>query len=50
MSCTVALSWEAGGLLAVVAGIVLLGLHPAMPHGAPGRARVAAPAVSPASP
>ncbi|MFG3273648.1 DMT family transporter [Streptomyces luteogriseus] len=46
----VALSWEAGGLLAVVAGIVLLGLHPAMPHGAPERAPVAAPAVSPASP
>ncbi|MFE0908637.1 DMT family transporter [Streptomyces rochei] len=28
-----ALAWEAGGLLAVVAGIVLLGLHPAMPQG-----------------
>ncbi|MBB3079860.1 DMT family transporter [Streptomyces violarus] len=36
----VALSWEAGGLLAVVAGIVLLGLHPAMPHGLAERARV----------
>ena len=46
----VALSWEAGGLLAVVVGILLLGLHPAMPHGAPERARVAAPALSPASP
>ncbi|MEW2614057.1 DMT family transporter [Streptomyces sp. NPDC047880] len=45
----VALSWEAGGLLAVVAGIVLLGMHPAMPHGASEHARVAAPAVSPAS-
>ncbi|GGY09724.1 DMT family transporter [Streptomyces djakartensis] len=36
----VALSWEAGGLLAVVAGIVLLGLHPAMPTGAAEPARV----------
>lgn len=35
----VALSWEVGGLLAVVAGIVLLGLHPAMPHGLAERAR-----------
>ncbi|WP_328337573.1 DMT family transporter [Streptomyces violaceus] len=35
----VALSWEIGGLLAVVAGIVLLGLHPAMPHGLAERAR-----------
>jgi drug/metabolite transporter (DMT)-like permease len=34
----VALSWEAGGLLAVIAGIVLLGLHPAMPTGAAERA------------
>ena len=30
---TGALAWEAGGLAAVVAGIVLLGLHPAMPQG-----------------
>ncbi|MFJ5262978.1 DMT family transporter [Streptomyces sp. NPDC088387] len=29
-----ALAWEAAGLAAVVAGIVLLGLHPAMPRGA----------------
>ncbi len=29
-----ALAWEAGGLAAIVAGIVLLGLHPAMPQGA----------------
>jgi hypothetical protein len=36
----VALSWEVGGLAAVVAGIVLLGLHPAMPHGMTERARV----------
>lgn len=36
----VALSWEAGGLLAVVAGIVLLGLHPAMPTGTAEPARV----------
>ncbi|WP_338776855.1 DMT family transporter [Streptomyces sp. DG1A-41] len=36
----VALSWEAGGLLAVVAGIVLLGLHPAMPAGTAQRVRV----------
>ncbi|MGQ4445955.1 hypothetical protein ACN6LI_004826, partial [Streptomyces violaceoruber] len=28
-----ALAWQAGGLAAVVAGIVLLGLHPAMPQG-----------------
>ncbi|MBZ6201799.1 DMT family transporter [Streptomyces olivaceus] len=28
-----ALAWEAGGLAGVVAGIVLLGLHPAMPQG-----------------
>ncbi|MHA5047592.1 DMT family transporter [Streptomyces sp. SD15] len=28
-----ALAWEAAGLAAVVAGIVLLGLHPAMPPG-----------------
>ncbi|MER8224935.1 DMT family transporter [Streptomyces sp. NPDC094143] len=45
----VALTWEAGGLAAVVAGIVLLGLHPAMPTGAARPAPVAAPAVSPAS-
>ncbi|MFI6935082.1 DMT family transporter [Streptomyces sp. NPDC050287] len=31
---TGALAWEAAGLAAVVAGIVLLGLHPAMPSGA----------------
>ncbi|TQL00191.1 hypothetical protein FB563_5279 [Streptomyces puniciscabiei] len=31
---TAALAWEAAGLAAVVAGIVLLGLHPAMPCGA----------------
>nr|WP_222109077.1 DMT family transporter [Streptomyces cupreus] len=29
-----ALAWEAAGLAAIVAGIVLLGLHPAMPSGA----------------
>ena len=29
-----ALAWEAGGLAAIVAGVVLLGLHPAMPQGA----------------
>ncbi|WP_019986176.1 DMT family transporter [Streptomyces sp. Amel2xE9] len=29
-----ALTWEAAGLAAIVAGIVLLGLHPAMPCGA----------------
>ncbi|MYR43203.1 DMT family transporter [Streptomyces sp. SID5910] len=28
-----ALAWEAGGLAAVVTGIVLLGMHPAMPQG-----------------
>ncbi|MFD4262480.1 DMT family transporter [Streptomyces sp. NPDC058534] len=30
---TAALAWEAAGLASVVAGIVLLGLHPAMPQG-----------------
>ncbi|MGX1514895.1 drug/metabolite transporter (DMT)-like permease [Streptomyces collinus] len=30
---TGALAWQAAGLAAVVAGIVLLGLHPAMPQG-----------------
>ncbi|MEU8963691.1 MULTISPECIES: DMT family transporter [Streptomyces] len=30
---TGALAWEAAGLAAIVAGIVLLGLHPAMPSG-----------------
>jgi hypothetical protein len=28
-----ALAWQAVGLAAIVAGIVLLGLHPAMPEG-----------------
>jgi hypothetical protein len=28
-----ALTWEAAGLAAIVAGIVLLGMHPAMPSG-----------------
>ncbi len=32
---TGALAWEAAGLAAVVVGIVLLGLHPAMPSGGP---------------
>jgi len=38
---TGALAWEAAGLAAIVAGIVLLGLHPAMPRGMtpPERAR-----------
>ncbi|MCT7352444.1 DMT family transporter [Streptomyces sp. 15-116A] len=27
------LSWEAGGLTAIVAGVLLLGMHPAMPQG-----------------
>ena len=38
---TGALAWEAAGLAAVVTGIVLLGLHPAMPRGTaePARAR-----------
>ncbi|MEU6350268.1 DMT family transporter [Streptomyces sp. NPDC047072] len=35
---TGALAWEAAGLAAIVTGIVLLGLHPAMPSGA-GAAR-----------
>nr|WP_308288164.1 DMT family transporter [Streptomyces corallincola] len=33
---TGALAWEAAGLAAIVAGIVLLGMHPAMPCGTPG--------------
>ncbi|MBJ6638035.1 DMT family transporter [Streptomyces sp. DHE7-1] len=36
---TGALAWEAAGLAAVVAGIVLLGMHPAMPSGAVGAER-----------
>ncbi|WP_030244117.1 DMT family transporter [Streptomyces sp. NRRL S-455] len=36
----VALSWEAGGLLAVVAGIMMLGMHPAMPTGSAEPAHV----------
>ncbi|MFJ5778350.1 DMT family transporter [Streptomyces sp. NPDC093094] len=36
-----ALAWEAAGLAAVVTGIVLLGMHPAMPRGAVAPARVA---------
>lgn len=35
---TGALAWEAAGLAAVVVGIVLLGLHPAMPSGCTQRA------------
>lgn len=37
---TGALAWEAAGLAAVVGGIVLLGLHPAMPQGGARRERV----------
>lgn len=33
---TGALAWQAAGLVAIVAGIVLLGLHPAMPEGPVG--------------
>jgi hypothetical protein len=36
---TGALAWEAAGLAAVVVGIVLLGMHPAMPCGAGERVR-----------
>ncbi|WP_406380369.1 DMT family transporter [Streptomyces sp. NBC_01618] len=36
---TGALAWQAGGLAAIVAGIVLLGLHPAMPEGPVGGRR-----------
>ncbi|WLW56247.1 DMT family transporter [Streptomyces sp. YU58] len=32
---TGALAWEAAGLAGIVAGIVLLGMHPAMPRGVP---------------
>ncbi|MEU8651221.1 DMT family transporter [Streptomyces sp. NPDC048737] len=35
-----ALAWQAAGLAAVVGGIVLLGLHPAMPQGGARRERV----------
>ncbi|USQ87392.1 DMT family transporter [Streptomyces phaeoluteigriseus] len=35
-----ALAWEAAGLAAAVVGIMLLGLHPAMPQGAAPRERV----------
>ncbi|MGW0790788.1 DMT family transporter [Streptomyces sp. NPDC002911] len=34
---TAALAWQAAGLAAIVAGIVLLGLHPAMPEGKDGK-------------
>ncbi|MFJ4618605.1 DMT family transporter [Streptomyces sp. NPDC088812] len=37
---TGALAWEAAGLAAVVAGIVLLGLHPALPQGTTAREQV----------
>ncbi|MFF3502774.1 DMT family transporter [Streptomyces sp. NPDC003247] len=37
---TGALAWEAAGLAAVVAGIVLLGLHPALPQGTTDREQV----------
>ena len=40
-----ALAWEAAGLAAIVVGIVLLGLHPAMPSGAAPVERVPAPAL-----
>jgi hypothetical protein len=35
-----ALAWEAAGLAAAVVGIMLLGMHPAMPQGAAPRERV----------
>ncbi|MDT0611340.1 DMT family transporter [Streptomyces lancefieldiae] len=37
-----ALAWEAGGLAAVVTGVLLLGLHPAMPQGTGESGRVRA--------
>jgi drug/metabolite transporter (DMT)-like permease len=37
---TGALAWEAAGLAGIVAGVVLLGLHPAMPSGAGAGQRV----------
>ncbi|MFF9818872.1 DMT family transporter [Streptomyces sp. NPDC014006] len=37
---TGALAWEAAGLAAIVAGIVLLGRHPCLPHGTAGGERV----------
>ncbi|MEU9203638.1 DMT family transporter [Streptomyces sp. NPDC048332] len=36
---TAALAWQAAGLAAIVTGIVLLGLHPAMPEGPAGGRR-----------
>jgi hypothetical protein len=36
---TGALAWQAAGLAAIVGGIVLLGLHPAMPEGPVGGRR-----------
>lgn len=36
---TGALAWQAAGLAAIVTGIVLLGLHPAMPEGPVGGPR-----------
>lgn len=36
---TGALAWQAAGLAAIVSGIVLLGLHPAMPEGSVGGRR-----------
>ncbi|MEV6160967.1 DMT family transporter [Streptomyces sp. NPDC052052] len=36
---SVALAWQAAGLVAIVVGIVLLGLHPAMPEGPVDRRR-----------
>lgn len=38
-----ALAWEAAGLAAVVAGVILLGLHPAMPDGGERERRVPVP-------
>ncbi|MET9257348.1 DMT family transporter [Streptomyces sp. NPDC003717] len=40
-----ALAWEACGLAAVVCGIVLLGLHPALPQGAVGEEEERAPSL-----
>jgi drug/metabolite transporter (DMT)-like permease len=37
---TGALAWEAAGLAGIVAGVVLMGLHPAMPNGAAGKERL----------
>ncbi|WP_264924399.1 DMT family transporter [Streptomyces sp. A012304] len=42
-----ALTWQAAGLAAVVGGIVLLGMHPAMPQGSAARVQQRVPGLQP---